>query len=142
MNIVNVLEKQCHAQIPRNWFILKPLKVMCYPNTTCRGIKTNKTLIFTPKNLQKKLWNYFKGDFNKKLANLLITTVKTLFCQVFGKKLQPSGLLTCVGTLRNQSHIMRTSKNLSGTSKRANNHMGDFQMKAVLTHFLQGSGRD
>ena len=126
VNIVNVLEKQCHAQIPRNCFILKPLKVMCYPNTTCRGIKTNKTLIFTPKNLQKKLWNYFKGDFNQKLANLLITTVKTLFCQVFGKKLQPSGLLTCVGTLRNQFHIMRTSKNLSGLSKRANNHMGGF----------------
>ena len=66
MNIVNVLEKQCHAQIPPNWFILKPLKVMCYPNTTCRGIKENKTLAFTPKNFKKKLWNYFKGDFNKK----------------------------------------------------------------------------
>ena len=126
VNIVNVLEKQCHAQIPRNWFILKPLKVMCYPNTTCRSIKKNETLAFTPKTYKNMLSKYFKGDLCQKLSNLLITTVKTLFCQVFVNNLQPSGLLTCVGTLRNQSHIMRTSKNLSGTSKRANNHMGGF----------------
>ena len=73
MNIVNVLEKQCHAQIPRNWFILKPLKVMCYPNTTCSGIKKTKTLAFTPKNLQKKLWNYFKGDFYERKKNSQLT---------------------------------------------------------------------
>ena len=54
------------------------------------------------------------GCFSKEMAVLT-----NFFFKGYGRYSRWSGFLTCQGTIWNQSETMRTSKDLSGTSKRA-----------------------
>ena len=57
----------------------------------------------------------------------------------YGRDSSCSGLLTCQGTLWNQSEAIRTFQDPSGTSKRTqNSQIGDFQRRRQIPiHFLK-----
>ena len=70
------------------------------------------------------------------------TTVLTHFFQGYGRNSSCSGLLTCQGSLWNQSETMRTFQDPSGTSKSAqNSQIGDFKRRLQSWCIFQVYGR-
>ena len=88
--------------------------------------------------------NVQKGQKQPNLWFSKETAVLTHFFQGYGRDSSCSGLLTCQGTLWNQSETMKTFQDPSGTSKRTkNSQIVDFQRRWQSWYiFFQGYGRD
>ena len=111
----------------QSWCIL--FKVVVKTGSVLRSLHVREP-IGDNEDFQGAFMNVQKGQKQPKGRFSKETAVWTHFFQGYGRDSSCSGLITCQGTLRNQSETTRTFQDPSGTSKRAqNSQVVDFQRR-------------